>query len=62
MNTLNKLTKNIRDNIAEYYTLLVIVLAVPAAASLVIGYELALILSFVLQALIGVLYIKGSNK
>jgi hypothetical protein len=59
---MQKITKHISDNLAEYYVLLVIVVAVPLSVSLLTSVKWGLFLSFLLQAFIGVLYIKGRDK
>jgi len=61
VNSLKKFIKNIKDNFAEYYTLLMIAVATPLAVGLLFGFVWGLLLSFVLQALIGVFYIRGSK-
>lgn len=59
---MQQIKKHIIDNIAEYYILFVIVVALPIAVSLLTSYKWGVLLSFLLQAAIGVLYIKGSIK
>ena len=61
MNAIQKFIKNIKDNFAEYYTLLIIAVAVPVAVGLLTSFEWGLLLSFVLQALVGIFYIKGKQ-
>lgn len=62
MNPIKRLTKHLKQNIAEYYTLLIIAVAIPSAVGAIVGQEWGILLSFVLQGVIGVLYIKGSSK
>lgn len=54
--------QHILENLAEYYVLFVIVLAIPISVALLTSLKWGVLLSFVLQAIIGVLYIKGSIK
>lgn len=61
MNAIKKFIKNIKDNFAEYYTLFMIAVAVPVAVGLLVGYQWALLLSFVLQGLVGIFYIRGKQ-
>lgn len=56
-----KLMSNLKENLADYYTALVLVIGVPGAVGLLAGIEWGVLLSFVTQAVIGVLYIKGSK-
>lgn len=73
MKLLNKLTKNItvafrkvfngvKENLAELYTMLVLFVALPLTIGLLASYEWGLLLSFVLQAVVGVLYITKGGK
>ncbi len=74
MKLLKKLTKNIavatsrllsgvKTNLAELYTMFVLFVAVPGAVSWITSPEWGLLLSFTLQAVVGVLYIaKRSSK
>lgn len=57
----NKIDRAIED-FAEYYTLLVIVVALPVVVGLITSALWGLLLSFLAQAVIGVLYLKGGNK
>lgn len=57
----SKIDKVIED-FAEYYTLIVLVIALPAVVSLITSIEWGLLLSFTIQALIGIFYLKGGNK
>lgn len=59
---MEKIKQHILDNIAEYYVLFAIVLAIPVAISLLTSYKWGILLSFVFQAVIGVLYVKGTIK
>lgn len=61
MNSLKKFIKNVKDNFAEYYTLFIIAVAVPVAVGSLAGLQWGLLLSFVLQALIGIFYIRGKQ-
>lgn len=61
MNAIKKFIKNIKDNFAEYYTLFMIAVAVPFAVGLLVGYQWGLLLSFVLQGLVGIFYIRGKQ-
>lgn len=57
----SKIDKVIED-FAEYYTLIVLVIALPVVVSLITSIEWGLLLSFTIQALIGIFYLKGGNK
>lgn len=68
MKLLNKLKKNIavashrvKDNLAELYTMLVLFVALPGAVSMLTDIKWGLLLSFALQAVVGVLYIRGKE-
>jgi len=50
------------EEFAEYYTLLVIVVALPVVVGFITSALWGLLLSFLAQAIIGVLYLKGGNK
>ena len=57
----SKIDKVIED-FAEYYTLIVLVIALPVVVSLITSIEWGLLLSFTIQAVIGIFYLKGGNK
>lgn len=72
MKLLKKLTKNIavashkvfygiKTNLAELYTMLVLFVAFPAVVGFITHVEWGLLLSFMLQAVVGVLYIRGKE-
>jgi uncharacterized integral membrane protein len=50
------------EEFAEYYTLLVIVVALPVVLGFITSALWGLLLSFLAQAIIGILYLKGGNK
>lgn len=57
----NKIDRAIED-FAEYYTLFVIVVALPIVVGIITSAAWGFLLSFMAQAVIGVLYLKGGNK
>lgn len=61
MKALSRLLNNLKQNFAEYYTLLVVVIAIPAVIGLLFGSIYGFGASFVFQAIIGILYIRASN-
>lgn len=72
MKLLNKLIKNtpvasrkvlvlIKSNLAELYTMAMLFVALPAIVWSLAGIEWGLLTSFVLQAIVGVLYIRGKS-
>lgn len=50
------------EDFAEYYTLIVLVVALPTVVGVITSIEWGLLLSFTTQALIGIFYLKGGNK
>lgn len=50
------------EDFAEYYTLIVLVVALPMVVGVMTSIEWGLLLSFTTQALIGIFYLKGGNK
>lgn len=50
------------EDFAEYYTLIVLVVALPMVVGVMTTVEWGLLLSFTIQALIGIFYLKGGNK
>ncbi len=61
MNAIKKFIKNIKDNFAEYYTLLILAVAIPVTVGIIVGYQWGLLLSFVIQGLVGIFYIRGKE-
>jgi len=61
VNAIQKFIKNIKDNFAEYYTLLIIAVAIPVAIASLTSVVWGILLSFVLQALVGIFYIRGKQ-
>lgn len=57
----SKIDRAIED-FAEYYTLIVLVVALPMVVGVMTSVEWGLLLSFTIQALIGIFYLKGGNK
>lgn len=61
MKNIKTLGAYIKDNFAELWTIIVLVIAIPTVVSLVFIWWAGLLLSLVIQALIGIYYIRGSN-
>lgn len=72
MKLLKKLNKNIavaskkvyfsvKNNAAELYTMFVLFVGVPTAVAWITSLEWGVLLSFVFQAVIGVLYLRGKE-
>ena len=59
--TFRKVFLDAKKNIAELYTMGVLFVAVPAAVALLTSAEWGLLLSFVSQAVVGLLYIRGKE-
>lgn len=62
MSNVKNILAYLKSNLAELYTLLVIAVLVPVAISLLTSYKWGLLVSFLSQATIGILYIKGKTK
>lgn len=63
MNLLEKFIKNIKDNGVDYYTLTVVALILPTIIGSMTEFKWGLLLSFSIQAAIGILYIaKAQDK
>ena len=62
MEKIKKLGANIRENFAEYWTILILVLAIPTVISFVFVWWAGVLLSLSVQALIGIYYIRGANN
>ena len=61
MKLLRNVATNLSKNAAEYYTLLVLIVAIPFCVGVVTELKWGLLLSFVVQGVIGVLYIRGKS-
>lgn len=61
MKQIGKLINNVKNNLAEYYTLASIVVALPLIVALLTDVRWGLLLSFTAQSIIGILYIKGKK-
>lgn len=62
MSNVKNILAYLKSNLAELYTLLVIAVLVPVSISLLTSYKWGLLVSFLSQATIGILYIKGKTK
>lgn len=62
MSNVKNILAYLKSNVAELYTLLVIAVLVPVSISLLTSYKWGLLVSFLSQATIGILYIKGKTK
>lgn len=58
----NKLFSGVKNNFAELYTMAALFVAVPVAVGLLADWKWGLLLSVVLQAVVGVLYIVKGGK
>lgn len=54
-----KVFRGVLDNLAEYYTMLVLFVALPAVVAHLTAVSWGLLLSFMIQAIVGILYIRG---
>lgn len=61
MKLLRKLFMHVTTNLAEYYTLFIIVVAIPAVVGVITSVIWGVLLSLLVQAAIGVLYVRGSK-
>jgi hypothetical protein len=59
---LQKFTNNVKENFADYYTLVVIVVILPTIVGYITDVKWGFLLSFVIQAILGILYVKASNE
>lgn len=56
-----KVFYGVKSNLAELYTMLVLFVALPGAIAALTDIKWGVLLSFALQALIGILYIRGKS-
>lgn len=62
MGLIKRIAQDIGNNFAELYTLFVLVVAIPVVVGYMTEFMLGVFLSLLLQALIGVLYVKGKTN
>lgn len=61
MNRIKKLVQNIKDNAVDYYTALILVIAIPAVIATMFGWQIGLLVSFIIQVILGVFSLRGSK-
>jgi hypothetical protein len=59
---IKRVLRDIGNNFAELYTLFVMVVAIPTVVGFMTEFIFGVFLSLLLQALIGVLYVKGKTN
>lgn len=61
MNRKQKFIKNIKDNAVDYYLVVLLAIAIPVVLGFMTNWVSGLLVSFIIQVVIGVFYIRGAR-